>query len=42
MNAAIVTAARQMGCQTLYSEDLNQAQSYDGVTVVKPFAGATT
>jgi len=36
-DAAIIAAARQMGCQTLYSEDLNAGQSYDGVTVVNPF-----
>lgn len=38
-DAAIVTAARQMGCQTVYSEDLNAGQLYDGVTVVNPFVG---
>ena len=38
-DAAIVTAAKQMGCQTLYSEDLNPGQGYDGVTVVNPFTG---
>jgi predicted nucleic acid-binding protein len=37
-DAAVITAARQMGCQTLYSEDLNAGQNYDGVTVVNPFA----
>ena len=40
-DAAIVTAARQMGCQTVYSEDLNDGQNYDGVTVVNPFKVAT-
>jgi predicted nucleic acid-binding protein len=40
-DAAIVTAARQMGCQTVFSEDLNPGQVYDGVTVVNPFAGMT-
>ena len=39
-DAAIVTAARQMGCKTVYSEDLNAGQSYDGVTVTNPFAAA--
>ena len=33
----IVTAAQKMGCQTLYSEDLNPGQVYDGVIVVNPF-----
>jgi len=40
-DAAIVTAARQMGCQTVYSEDLNDGQAYDGVTVVNPFSGVS-
>jgi predicted nucleic acid-binding protein len=38
-DAAIITAAKQIGCQTVYSEDLNPGQIYDGVTVVNPFAG---
>lgn len=37
-DAAIVTAARKMGCQIIYSEDLNPGQNYGGVTVVNPFA----
>ena len=40
-DAAIVTAAKQMGCQKVYSEDLNDGQSYDGVTVVNPFKAGT-
>lgn len=40
-DAAIVTAAKQLGCQTLYSEDLNDGQNYDGVTVVNPFKNVT-
>jgi predicted nucleic acid-binding protein len=40
-DGAIVTAAKQMGCRTLYSEDLNPGQVYDGVTVVNPFTGIT-
>lgn len=40
-DAAILTAARQMRCRTLLSEDLNSGQVYDGVTVVNPFATAT-
>lgn len=40
-DAAIVTAAKQMGCQTVYSEDLNAGQVYEGVTVVNPFVGVT-
>ena len=30
-------AAKQMGCQTLYCEDLNPGQVHAGVTVVHPF-----
>ncbi len=37
-DAAILTAAKQMGCQTVYSEDLNDGQDYDGVRVVNPFS----
>lgn len=39
-DAAIVTAAKHMGCRTLYREDLNDGQNYDGVTVVNPFKNA--
>lgn len=39
-DAAILAAAKQMGCPTVYSEDLNAGQVYDGVTVVNPFASA--
>jgi predicted nucleic acid-binding protein len=37
-DAAILVAARQLGCHTVYSEDLNHGQRYDGVRVVNPFA----
>jgi predicted nucleic acid-binding protein len=37
-DAAIVTAARQMGCHTLYTEDLNGGQSFDGLKITNPFA----
>lgn len=40
-DAAIITAAKQMGCQTLYTEDLNPGQVYDGVRVVNPFTAVT-
>jgi len=36
-DAMILTSARSLGCRTLYSEDLNAGQSYDGVVVVNPF-----
>jgi predicted nucleic acid-binding protein len=38
-DAAIVAAARRLGATTLYSEDLNDGQDYDGVKVVNPFLG---
>jgi predicted nucleic acid-binding protein len=36
-DAAILAAAKLMGCHTVYSEDLNDGQDYDGVRVVNPF-----
>jgi predicted nucleic acid-binding protein len=36
-DAAIVAAARHLGCELLYSEDLNSGQRYDGVLVANPF-----
>lgn len=36
-DAAIIGAARRLGCDILYSEDLNHGQDYDGVKVVNPF-----
>ena len=36
-DAAIVAAAKRLNCGTLYSEDLSEGQSYDGVRVVNPF-----
>jgi predicted nucleic acid-binding protein len=36
-DAAIIEAAREIGCNTVLSEDLNQGQDYDGVKVVNPF-----
>ena len=37
-DAMIVQSASSLGCERLYSEDLNPGQSYDGVLVVDPFA----
>jgi len=37
-DAAIVAAARALDAATLYSEDLNDGQSYGSVTVRNPFA----
>jgi predicted nucleic acid-binding protein len=36
-DAAILAAAKQMGCHTVFSEDLSDGQDYEGVTVVNPF-----
>jgi predicted nucleic acid-binding protein len=36
-DAAIVEAARALGCGTLLSEDLSDGQDYDGVKVENPF-----
>jgi len=36
-DAMIVASALQMGCQTIWSEDLNPGQVYDGVVVKSPF-----
>jgi predicted nucleic acid-binding protein len=38
-DATILAAARELGCTTLYTEDLNHGQDYDGVRVVNPFRG---
>jgi predicted nucleic acid-binding protein len=40
-DAAILTAAKQMGCHTIYSEDFDQTRQYDGVRVVNPFHGVS-
>ena len=37
-DAMVVRSALRLGCQTLWSEDLNPSQAYEGVTVVNPFA----
>ena len=36
-DAAILAAAGMQGCDAVYSEDLNENQSYDGVLVINPF-----
>jgi predicted nucleic acid-binding protein len=37
-DAAIVEAARALGCHEVYSEDLQRGQDFAGVRVVNPFA----
>ena len=36
-DATILAAALELGCHTLYSEDFNHGQNYDGVQAVNPF-----
>ena len=38
-DAAILAAAKMLGCEAVYSEDLSQEQDYDGVRVMNPFSG---
>lgn len=39
-DAAIIAAARELGCRTIYTEDLSHGQDYDDVKVVNPFLPA--
>jgi len=36
-DATIIAAAAELGCGTLYSEDMNHGQDYGGVRVLNPF-----
>ena len=36
-DSAIIADAMELGCQTVYSEDLNHSQSDAGVRVIDPF-----
>jgi predicted nucleic acid-binding protein len=38
-DSAILAAALELGCHTVYSEDLNHGQSYAGVRIINPFVG---
>ena len=38
-DAAIIAAARHLGCIQVVTEDLSHGQDYDGVLVVNPFEG---
>lgn len=38
LDAAVIEAARSLGCEVLLSEDLGHGQDYGGVRVVNPFA----
>lgn len=36
-DAAILAAARTLGCDAVYSEDMSSEQDYGGIRVVNPF-----
>lgn len=36
-DAAIIAAAKELGANTIYSEDMAHGQKYDGIQVVNPF-----
>ena len=36
-DSLIIATARECGCDTLFSEDLQHGQDYDGIRVVNPF-----
>ena len=36
-DGAILAAARALGCDEVYSEDLSEEQDYDGLRVINPF-----
>ena len=36
-DGAILAAARVLGCDAVYSEDLSSEQDYDGLRVINPF-----
>jgi predicted nucleic acid-binding protein len=36
-DAMILRSAKELGCQTLHSEDLNPGQAYEGVQILNPF-----
>ena len=38
-DGAILAAARSLGCDAVYSEDLSSEQDYGGLRVINPFQG---
>ena len=38
-DGAIIAAARFLGCDAVYTEDLSAGQDYGGIRVINPFAG---
>jgi predicted nucleic acid-binding protein len=39
-DAAIVAAARTLGCRELYSEDMTHGREVEGTTIINPFSSA--
>ena len=39
-DGATLAAARALGCDAVYSEDLSSEQDYDGLQVINPFPEA--
>lgn len=37
-DAAILAAAKLLGCEAVYSEDMSDQQDYDGLRVINPFS----
>ncbi len=40
-DAAIIAAARELGCRRIYSEDFSHGQDYAGIVVTNPFLATT-
>ena len=38
-DAAILAAAKMLGCEAVYSEDMSHQEDYDGLRVINPFLG---
>ena len=36
-DAAILAAAKMLGCEAVYSEDMSHQQDYDGLRIINPF-----
>ena len=41
-DSAILAAARESGCDMVYSEDMSYGQDYDGLRIINPFADSRT
>ena len=37
-DAAILAAAKTLGCEAVYSEDMSEQQDYEGLRVINPFS----